>query len=276
MFRIIHLSILVVFVLFVGCVPLTEVHNYATSSVEALDKVNSVDYTYRDYCQQNCELQQMRIGELNPNFNCNCVEAASNADEAMRKINSTIKAYLEAVAQLSNNKEFTYDVSGLTSALQNSTLLKLSDKQVSVSTKAGNFIATAATTFYRKKKLKKYLIEADTIFQQLTETYIYLIDNRLRAQLQSQYDARLPNIKQALDNAGDKGLKQIFVKQYLDQKAYYNKHNFLIDTYVALLKLVQKGYHELYIHRYNLKDVNTRALLLRYTKELQYLASTLQ
>lgn len=276
MFRTIHLMILVVFPLFFSCVPLTEVHNYATSSVEALNKVNSIDYTYKNYCQQDCELQQMRIGEIKPTFNCYCVEAALNADDAMHKIHGTIRAYFDAVAQLSNNKGFTYDVSGLNTALQKSPLLQLSDKQVSVSTKAGNFIATAATTFYRKKKLKKYLVEADTIFQQLTETYIYLIDSRLRAQLQFQYNARLPNIKQALDNTSDKGLKQLFVKQYLEQKAYYNKHNSLINTYVALLKSIQKGYHELYIHRYNLKDINTRELLQRYTAELQYVAATLQ
>ncbi|GEO07845.1 hypothetical protein [Segetibacter aerophilus] len=276
MYRKIHFAILVAFPFFFGCVPLTEVHNYAASSVEALNKYNSIDYTYKDYCHQDCELQQLRIGEIRPNFVCNCQEAAASADDAMQKIRLTITAYLEAVAQLSNNSEFSYDVSGLTGALQKSPLLRLTDEQVSISTKAGNFIATAATSFYRKKKLKQYLTEADSIFQQLTETFIYLIDNRLRAQLKFEYDARLPNIKQMLDNATDRGLKQILVKQYLDEKAYFDKHNGLIDNYVALLKSVQKGYRDLYIHRYNLKDVNTKEVLQKHLQDLQYLASSLR
>lgn len=268
--------VLVIFPFFAACVSLSEVHNYAASSVEALNKINDIDYTFKDYCHQDCELQQLRIGEIRANFNCNCEEPAADADEAIQKIHSTITAYLKAVEQLSNNKGFSYNVSGLTQAVQKSTLLRLNDQQVAVSTKAGNFIATAATTYYRQKKLKQYLGEADSIFQELTETFIYLIDNRLRAQLKFEYDSRLPNIKQMVDNTSDKALKQVLVKLYLDEKAYYNKHNALIDTYVALLKSVQKGYHELFIHRFNLKDANTKEILKHYSEDLQYIAASVK
>lgn len=268
--------LLFIFPFFFGCMPLTEVHNYAASSVEALNKINAVNYTFKDYCHQDCELQQLRLGEIRPAFNCNCEEAASNADDAIQKIHQTITTYLEAIAQLSNNQDFTYDVSGLTQAVKKSALLQLSDKQLAVSTKAGNFIATAATVFYRQKKLKQYLGEADSIFQDLTATFIYLIDNRLRAQLKFEYDTRIPNIKQMADNTNDKGMKQIFVKLYLDEKAYYNRHNALIDTYAALLKSVQKGYHDLYMHRYNLKDESFKNLIKHYLQDVQYLASSIK
>lgn len=259
-----------------GCAPFSEVHKFATSSAEALNKINEVDYTFKDYCHQDCELQQLRLGEIKPFFNCNCEEAATNADTAVQKIHHTITAYLQAVAQLSNNSDFSYDVSGLTQALQKSTLLQMTEKQMGITTKAGNFIATAATSFYRKKKLKQYLGQADTIFQDLTETFIYLIDNRLRAQLKFEYDTRVPNIKQMVDNTSDKGARQVFVKLYLDEKAYYDRHNMLLDKYVALLKLVQKGYHELYIHRYNLKDDGIKDLTKHYSEDLQYIVSSLK
>ncbi|MDQ6813020.1 MAG: hypothetical protein M3040_04725, partial [Bacteroidota bacterium] len=150
---------------FIGCAPFSEVHKYATSSVEALNKINEVDYTFKDYCHQDCELQQLRIGEIRQSFYCNCEEAATSADDAIQKIQRTITSYLQAVAQLSNNSDFSYDVSGLTQALQKSTLLQMSDQQLGVASKAGNFIATAATTYYRQKKLKQYLGQADSIFQ---------------------------------------------------------------------------------------------------------------
>lgn len=269
-------TVLVILPFLFGCVSLNQVHDYAASSVEALNKINDIDYTFKDYCHQDCELQQLRIGEILPAFNCTCAEPAAHADEAIQKIHGTITAYLKAVAQLSDNKGFNYDVSGLTQAMQNATLLHLDDKQMSVANKAGNFIATAATAFYRKKKLKQYLTEADSIFQELTETFIYLIDNRLRAQLKFEYDARLPNIKQMLDNTSDKAMKQIIVKLYLDETAYYKKHDALIDTYAALLKSVQKGYHELYIHRYNLKDENIKDIISNYTQDLQYIMSSVK
>src|SRR4051794_21700665 len=135
--------ILVVLPFFVGCVSLTEVHNFASNSALALGKVKSAGYSFTDYCRQDCELQQMREGKIIDEFPCTCTEPAANADNAIQKIHSTITTYLDAVAQLSNNKGFTYDVSGLTGAVQESSLLRLSDEQVTIATKAGNFLATA-------------------------------------------------------------------------------------------------------------------------------------
>lgn len=275
MYKKYHLLLVFVLPFVYSCVPLTEVHNYATTSVEALNKINSVDYTFKDYCRQDCELQQLRAGEIQPNFNCNCTEMAVNADDAIEKIRLTLRAYLVAVAQLSNNKSFSYDVSGLTQAVQKSQLLGLNEQQISIANKAGNFIATAATALYRKKKLKQYLGEADTLFQNLTETFIYLVDNRLRAQLKFQYNARVPNLKQILDNTNDRGVKQMAIKLYLNEQEYFTKHNNLINAYVALLKEMQKGYHELYIHRFSLGDVTSKDVLKKYADDLQYLIDSL-
>jgi len=268
--------VLVVFLpFFQSCVSLNEVHNYATTSVEALNKIDDIDYTFSDYCWRDCELQQLRTGEIKPDFTCGCSGAATSADEALRKIRLTVTTYLIAVASLSNNKAFSYDVSDLTEAVQKGRLLNLDEKQVAVSTKAGNFIAAAATTFYRKKKLKQYLGEADTLFQRLTETLVYLVDNRLRAQLKFEYDARLANAKQMLDNTNDRAVKQMVVKSYIDEKAYYNKHNALIDAYVNLLKSVQKGYHGLYTQRYKLNVASTKNLIKNYSQDLQDLAGSI-
>jgi hypothetical protein len=270
-------AVLLIFFPFLhSCVSLNEVHKYATTSVAALNKIDSVDYTFKDYCQQDCELQQLRIGEIRPAFTCNCVEAATNADSALKKIRLTVTAFLSAVDSLSNNTRFSYNASGLTHALQKSSFLNLDEKQVSASTKAGNFIATASTTFYRKKKLKQYLGEADTLFQNITETLIYIVDNRLRTQLKFQYEARVANVKQMLDNTNDKAIKQMAMKWYLDEKGYYNKHNVLIDTYVALLKLVQKGYHELYTRRYKLNAKGTKDIINLYSDDVQYLISSVK
>jgi hypothetical protein len=243
--------------------------------VAALNKINELDYTFSDYCRQDCELQQVRKAVIDPTFRCNCVTAA-NADSAIQKIHTTLTAYMEAIGKLSNNEDFTYDVSGLMEAVQKSTLLELSDRQVSVSTKAGNFIATAATSYYRRKKLNQYLGGADSLFQDLAETLIYLVDSRLRAQLGFQYNARIPHLKQMLDDTQDKGVKQMAVKQYLEEKAYYEKHSNLLDTYVALIKSVQKGHHELYLHRHNLRDGNTKDVLQLYIRDLNYILATLK
>lgn len=269
------MALVIVLLFFQSCVPLAEVHDYASSSVLALNKINNIDYTFRDYCRQDCELQQLRSGEIQPSFACSCTEAATNADTAVQKIYLTVKAYLTAIDSLSNNKNFSYNVTDLSKSLEKSALLNLNEQQKSISIKAGNFIATAATAYYRKKKLKQYLGQADSLFQNVTETLLFLVDNRLRAQLKFAYDARLANAKQLLDNTTDRGVKQAVVQSYLDEKHYFTKHNTLIDTYVAILKLVQKGYHDLYIHHEKLSRSNIKELLNHHLQDLQYLIDSI-
>lgn len=259
-----------------GCVSSSEIHTFASNSVQALQKVNGSGYSFSDYCRQDCELQQMRRGIIVDSFACNCVQPAASADSAIQKIHFTITAYLDALEQLSNNKGFNYDVSGLAEAIQKSSLLQLSSQQVSIATRAGNFISTAATTFYRSNKLKQYIGDADPIFQDLTETFVYLVDNRVRAQLKFEYEAHLPNIRQMMDNTTERSLRQFLVKLYLDEKTAYLKHNASLDSYVRVLQLVQKGHHELYLQRNNLKDTKTKDLIKRYSKDLQYIFLTLK
>lgn len=269
--------LIVFFWMLYGCVSLNEVNHYATTSVESLNKINNVDYTFNNYCTKDCELQQLRSGEIDTLFHCDCEEPAAKADEAIQKIHLTVTSYLSAIAQLSNNKNFTYDVSNLTGALQQNPLLKLTDEQASIYTKAGNFIAVAATSFYRKKKLKEYLEKADPVFQQLTETFIFLINNRLREQLKIGYDERVANIKQMLGNAkNDKGFKQIIIKLFLDEHTYYKKHDALINSYTALLQSVKKGHHDLYLQRNDLKNTKTRELIKRSAQDMQDIVAALR
>lgn len=265
---------ILIFSLLTGCASLNEVNQYTAASVTSLNKINESNYTFAKYCREDCELQQLRSGKIDTLFHCNCYEPAAKADEAIQKIHSAITAYLNAIAALSNNKSFTYDISNLTASLQQNPLLKLSDNQVEIYNRAGNFISTSATAFYRKKKLKQYLEKADPVFGQLTETFIFLINSRLRQQLRINYEVRLANSYQMLDNAkNDQGLKQMIIKSFLDEKNYYEKYNAVIDNYTALLMNVKKGHHELYLQRGNLKEAKTKALIKQYTKEVQDIAA---
>lgn len=251
-----------------GCVSLKEVNQYTASSITSLHKINDLNYDFSDYCQRDCELKQLRAGQIDTLYVCSCEGLATKADEAIQQIHSTITSYLDAIHQLSDNKPFVYNVSNLTGALQENPLLNLSSDQVNVYTKAGNFIATAATAFYRKKKLSLYLQEADPVFQDLTETFIFLI-GRLKSQLRTDYDLRMTNIYQMKDNNQNKDFRQMLVKLFLDERAYYKKHDARIDSYITLLQTVKKGHHELYLQRDDLKNHKIKELIKHYSEDIQ-------
>ncbi len=260
-----------------GCLSLKEVNEYAATSVVSLNRVSELNYSYSEYCRRDCELRQLRQGEIDTLYNCSCTAIAAKADSTILMINHTLLAYLQAVEKISNNQNFRYDVSGLSGAVQQNSLLKLNNQQTSVITKAGNILATAATSFYRKNKLKEYLEKADPVFSDLVQTFIFLLNDRLRIQLREDYEIRLANQTQMLGNAkNDKGFKQFIVKQSLDERAWYTSHVAYLNCYVALLRKVQEGHHQLYLQRDHLKDSNVKNLAKRYAADLQDIAASVK
>jgi hypothetical protein len=268
-------ALLLIIPLLVGCVNLREVNQYAGTSINSLNRINEVSYSFNAYCQNKCELEQLRIGKIDTAFQCECENMAARADEAIQKMHFTIVAYLQAVHQLSDNKGFTYNVNGLAKSLQQNPLLGLNEQQAGMIDKAGSFIASAATAYYRQKKLNKYVSEADTVFQQLMSTFIFLVGNRLQNQLKIHYQTRMTNLEQMLFNAkGSKPIEQVVIKSTLDETAYYRKHRSLIQSYVELLKVVKDGHHTLYANRTSLNRDNAKRLLTNYVAEIQDLTAT--
>lgn len=260
-----------------ACLSLKEVNEYAATSVVSLNRINELNYSYSEYCRRDCEFRQMQKGEIDTFYNCVCTPIAAKADSTILLIHQTLLRYLQAVEKISNNQNFRYDVSGFAGAIQQNSLLRLSEQQTSVITKAGNILATAATSFYRKKELKKYLEKADPVFSDLVDIFLFLLNDRLRKQLRNDYEIRFANETQMLGNAkNDKGFKQFIVKQSLDERAWYTSHVAYLNCYVALLRKVQEGHHQLYLQRDHLKDSNVKELAKRYAADLQDIAATVK
>ena len=262
---------------FTSCLSLKEVNEYAATSITSLNRINSINYSYADYCRRDCELRQMRLGEIDTLYNCLCSPVAAKADSTIFIIHKTITSYLQAIEHLSNNQHFQYDASGMAGALQDNPLLKLNEQQKGIITKAGNILATAATAYYRKNELKKHLEKADPVFSDLMETFIFLLDKRLRVQLVLEHEIRFTNQQQLLQNAkADKGLKQLIVKQSIEDQAFYLKHIDYLNCYVALLGKIREGHHQLYLQRNHLKDKNIKELAIRYASDVQGIAATVK
>ena len=260
-----------------GCTSTKEVNRFATTAQQSLDKFNSVNYSFGEFCQNDCELQQMRSGQIDPNVKCACVESSDKADDAIQKIHQTIVSYLEALEALSNNASFDADVSGLDAALQSSGILNLTPKQVSVVNKAGNFITNAATTFYRKRKLSQYIGEADTLFQDLMSTYIFLATDRLQEQLSLEHDISTANNRQMLENSSaDAALKQFIIREQIRNDERFNQHSRLIKSYRKTLEKVQLAHHTLYLERNRLNKPETKAMIRDYIKSLKIIVTEIK
>lgn len=260
-----------------GCLSLKEIKEYSSTSINSLQKIDHLQYSFNEYCNRDCNLQQMRKGVIDTQYNCNCIQIASKADSAIWQINSTIIAYLRAIEQLSNNQQFIYDASGLSGALQSNPLLKLNDQQTAIISKSGNFLATIATSFYRKSEFKKYIEQADPVFGDLMDTFIYLLNNRLRTQLRIDYEKHETNLKQQLDNSvNDNSLKQMIVLQFINERKYYLHHVSLLDCYVSLISKVKDGHHQIYLQREHLQDKSLKNLAKRYADDIQSLAASVK
>ncbi len=262
--------------MFTSCTSFREINKYASTSVEFLNNFNALDYSYTKYCLRDCELQQIRAEKLDTFFTCKCMPLATRADDAMLKIHTTLTTYLQAIQHLTDNTNFNYNVSGLTAALQANPQLQLSQQQADIITKAGNFIANAATSIYRRRKLGEFLNASDSLFQDLITTFRYLVNDRLRKQLRIDYETRYTNLKQKIADTDQRGLKQLLVGQSLVERQDYTRRLALINQYVALLEVIKDSHHNLYLKRNSLKTASTSNTMKLYTDQIKDLLATLK
>lgn len=260
-----------------GCSSMQEINDYSKISQFSLKKINHLQYTFNDYCTRNCELKKLRYNVLDTNDTCTCLPIAKNADSTLLKIHTIISSYIDAIEKLSSNNTFRYDVSGLTSSIQSNSFIKVTEQQKNTINKAGNFLATIGTFYYRKKTLKKYIVQANPIFTDIMDTYIFLIDERLREQLKLDYAMHKTNFEQMFDNTDNNSpIRQFIIKEMIKENNWYATRNALLNNYIDLLKKVKDGHHQIYLERERLSDTSFIHLMKRYTTEVKSLVESVQ
>ncbi|RAI93866.1 hypothetical protein [Algoriphagus yeomjeoni] len=168
----------------VGCVNLKSVGDFSASSIESIKNFEQIDYSFLQHCLDRCAEEAIRLYEIKRAQECSCA-LYEEADSVAQVFYNTIGGYFEGLGLLSQNELTNYSSEALIGALTTQEVgpLQIDERTASAFSSLSNTLLRASTDFYRRKKLAKYIEEANEPIQVLLEKFEVIVSTNLKGEL---------------------------------------------------------------------------------------------
>ncbi|WP_316828409.1 hypothetical protein [Pedobacter miscanthi] len=259
---------------FSSCISLKPVNNYATASQKSINQFEDIKYSFKQNCWDNCF--DKKINDLNLKAaDCDC-KLNEKADSVTLVIYNAAKGYIDGLVNLSNNELTDYKIDELTKALTENDFgsIKIEKPQVEAYSKISKIILRALTDGYRKKEIKKYIINANQPFNVLISFLDFNLSNNLIGKLNVQKQ-RIESYY--FDLTKDKTLstfeKRKAVEAYYQQLAKIEDKKKELIIFSKALKKIAEGHQKLVDNIDNIKEQQVKELLTEYASNIREIIS---
>ncbi|MBE7169430.1 MAG: hypothetical protein INR73_02505 [Williamsia sp.] len=253
-----------------GCVNLKKVNDYSAGSLKSLKKFEEIGYTFNRACLDRCELEQLRSLRLRAG-DCNC-SLDQQADSIALLIYNSVKGYFEGMTRISDGKVTDYKPDALTKALKEGSFgdLKIGKEEVDSYAAISTILLRATTDIYRKKKISKYIEEANGPVQVLLSAMDFNLAANLNGKLNVRKQ-RLENIYVSLVNDSLASLydKTRAIEDYNSATRGIELRQKQLTTFSKGLKTIAAGHQQLYDSRNKITVGELKELLTQYASDLQ-------
>jgi hypothetical protein len=257
-----------------SCVILKHVNDFSSSSLKSIKKFEEINYSFKQSCLDNC--QDKKIKDLNLNANdCDC-KLNEKADSVTLLIYNSVRGYFDGLTSLSNNDLTSYKMDALTKALTEGDFgsIKIEKEQVEAYSKISKILLKAFTDEYRKKKIKKYVKEANEPIKVL----ITFLDFNLSSNLVGKLNVQKKRIESYyFDLIKDSTLSTIEKRKVVEEYyAQLNKNEAKqkeLVTYSKALKKIAEGHQKLVDNIEKISDDEIKELLTQYASDIQDIIS---
>ncbi|MCX2493100.1 hypothetical protein OQX63_06425 [Pedobacter sp. PF22-3] len=257
-----------------SCISLKPVNNYATASQKSINQFEDIKYSFKQNCLDNC--LDKKINDLNLNAkDCDC-KLNEKADSVTLLIYNATKGYIEGLANLSNNELTNYKIDEFTKALTENDFgsVKIEKQQVEAYSKISKIILRALTDGYRKKEIKKYIVNANEPLKVL----ISFLDFNLSKNLIGKLNVQKQRIESYyFDLTKDATLstleKRKAVETYYQQLTKIEDKEKELMVFSKALKKIEEGHQKLVDNIDNIKDERVKELLTEYASHIREIIS---
>jgi hypothetical protein len=145
-----------------GCSAIAPIRTYTTASKNGVDAYVSLRYNFEQNCLASCRDQDIEAFRLT-SVDCDCRQSKL-ADSINAMMANAVRAYINALGQLSEKDLATLPIPAFSESLQASPSVnvKLSQKEIDAYTTIADLITNALSGEYRKNKLKSFVSNAQT------------------------------------------------------------------------------------------------------------------
>tara|TARA_R110002020_G_scaffold260835_1_gene475172 strand:- start:144 stop:1010 length:867 start_codon:yes stop_codon:yes gene_type:complete len=259
-----------------SCVNLKSVGDFSVSSMESLKNFEQIDYSFLQHCFDRCRDEAIRTYDIKRAQECSCA-LYEEADSVTQVFYNTIEGYFEGLGQLSHNELTTYSSDAVIGALSTEGLgpLTIDESTATAFASLSNTLLRASTDFYRRKKLAKYIEEANEPIQVLLENFEVIISTNLKGELRFKRE-RLYTYYM------DMKMSRTVLSEYEKGKAtadYYHALEVIkqkekeLEVYGKSLSEIAKGHQLLYENRNKLSVKSFQNLVKGYSSNVKELIS---
>ena len=262
-------------IFFYSCVSLRQINDYSLTSLAGIEKFESIDYTFTRHCLDACLFSAMRNFEIQREEECNC-DLYATADSVTLLIYNAIKGYFSGLTHISNNQLTAYNPGTLQKALTEGNFgdIKIEKEQVDAYTNIYKILLRATANFYRKKKIKQYVGEANQPIQILIEKFQFILQKNLEGELNFKMERLYVYYKEMSLNEDitdyEKGKATV---DYYQQLTNINLEKELIDAFAKSLATISDGHQKLYDNRNKLTSKEIKELMKQYASDVKDIAA---
>lgn len=262
----IFIFLLLVILVFSGCINIQNINNYANSSVSSLEKFQSLPFSYTENCTDRCLMNNIDSSLIKRSDECNC-RLYIKADSISNLIINYIRLYFVCIANISdkNSNNITYlpiytslteNTYGTTNAEGNFKGIKISHSDVGAVDTLLSAMSNTLLNIYKIKKLKLFITQSNPSLQ-IILTKLKVITNNLNNELSFREEVIYSHYRKlVLTNVISAFEKEKIVVDYYNQLNTIENKKAQMSLFSTSLDIIADGHQKLFENKEKLTAVS--------------------
>lgn len=249
-------------VLLASCVNLRYIGEFSETSTEGIQQFDTLSPSFFEVCLQDCRQENIHKFDIH-NTDCDCT-MNEKADSITLLIYNTTREYFDGLSDLGNNELTAYRTDDFSQALTTGNFepIKLNENDVKAYSDISTLLLRTFTDSFRRKKIKKYIIQA----HEPLLTLLHFLELNLAGNLRGKLEVQKSGLKNFyFDFIKDKRLSDYertkFAEDYFRRISEITAQQQSLETYALILQEIAKGHEILYDNVEQLSDKEVRIRL---------------
>jgi len=262
-------SSIIVFIVLIAissCTSLRAVHDFSSASSKGLSQFEEIPNSFTKHCLDRCVSESIRTFEIKRAPECDC-DTYRKADSVTMLIYHSIHGYFDGLSDLSENDLTKYKLDALNTSITAGTFgdIKIDTQQVNAYSAVSNILLNAVAGNYRKKKIKKYVEDANRPIQVLLNKFQFILQQNLEGELDFRKEKLYAFYRELLLNpALNDYEKEKAATDYYQGLSAIKAQQQRIDFFAQSLQSIADGHQKIYDNRNKMSAKELRDSLVIY------------
>lgn len=252
-----------------GCANLQYVSDFSQTAITGIEKYETLPHSFTENCLEQCRQTHIKNLDIHQ-VNCSCTNDIK-ADSITRILYATIRDYFYALSSISANELTQYRTADFTETLSTGSFgpVELDADDVEAYAKLSTVLLRAFSDGYRRKEIRKLIVQADGAVQ----TLLHYLDLNISGNLKGKLTVEKALAKNFyFDLINDKNLsvyeRTKFAEDYFGKIDAISVKEAALTSYSAVIQDIAKGHAALKDNIDHLSDHEIKNLLGRYSVQL--------